>query len=67
MDRFSKSSKQQQQFLEGKDLGSSFAPLSQAKFTVGISEPKCKFLLYPLGITAFCSALNIITNNSGVP
>lgn len=50
MDRFSKSSKQQQ-FLEGRDLGSSFAPLSDANFTVGILEPKCKFLLHPLGIS----------------
>lgn len=50
-----------------RDLGSSFAPLSQAKFNVGILEPKCKFLWHPLGITAFCSALNITTNTSGVP
>lgn len=44
-----------------------FSLLSQAKFIVGIFEPKRTFLLQPLGIMTYCSALNTVINPSSVP
>lgn len=56
----------QRWFVEGRDLGSSFAPLSRATFTVGTFEAKCVFLPPPSGITATCSALNVVTSPARV-